>query len=454
MKPLSIDEMKRLSDFFENKKGENNYYVYVLCDKGLPFYVGKGIGTRCLQHEMSLEELKKERTTKNMSDEELEQLEEELKKELTQKLNCINNAKKKDTFDVAIIKFGLTEHEAYMAESAVINTLKFCNHNLSNIVNGHASKKEKETGEETKARYISELLWDCCPREVSLRDIMNFLNVPDFPFDYMKETAVFINFNDLYPYCENEMDIWDAVRGCWRMEDKKAKEVKYIFAMHNNVIKGIFKVKRDAEADFQKIHSMTSVLEKIPGSNVHHRKSENDMKEMSRVMELLKKNESLRGNVEAIRKELNSDMKKDFYQRGFFNCDINEYKNDEDLLKLKERFQYCYINKKELEMPQISFTFLYDNEYVCKSSSNKIIEGAVLENFKRKNGTPNKEKCKNALNEIYARHGKKFHDEIEQLHFDSKRWYKGTVESDDFDESVLSEAEKKNICILERMLQE
>ena len=53
-----------------------------------------------------------------------------------------------------------------------------------------------------------------------------------------------------------------------------------------------------------------------------------------------------------------------------------------------------------------------------------------------------------ALNEIYARHGRKFKDEELQAHFDSCSWYKGTIEPEKFNESDLSEVEIANRDLL------
>lgn len=53
-----------------------------------------------------------------------------------------------------------------------------------------------------------------------------------------------------------------------------------------------------------------------------------------------------------------------------------------------------------------------------------------------------------AKNEIYARHGRKFKSEELQTYFDSKSWYTGKYEPEDFDEnyssSMLNTYEKKN----------
>lgn len=55
-----------------------------------------------------------------------------------------------------------------------------------------------------------------------------------------------------------------------------------------------------------------------------------------------------------------------------------------------------------------------------------------------------------AINEIYARHGRKFLIPEVQAYFNEKEWYKGTVEASDFDESVFNEYEEKNIATLQK----
>ena len=53
-----------------------------------------------------------------------------------------------------------------------------------------------------------------------------------------------------------------------------------------------------------------------------------------------------------------------------------------------------------------------------------------------------------AKNEIYARHGRKFMSVELQEYFNSKSWYKGTVEGANFSQSVFNEYEIKNIDLL------
>lgn len=53
-----------------------------------------------------------------------------------------------------------------------------------------------------------------------------------------------------------------------------------------------------------------------------------------------------------------------------------------------------------------------------------------------------------ALNEIYARHGRKFTDPAIQAHFNTKSWYHPTVSGQDFDMSILNRYEIYNINLI------
>lgn len=79
-----------------------------------------------------------------------------------------------------------------------------------------------------------------------------------------------------------------------------------------------------------------------------------------------------------------------------------------------------------------------DNEdYMLPHSDTEYITKEDLKGFSA-------EQCKIARNEIYARHGRRFKDEELQEYFNSKEWYEGTIDPDDFQESILSEIEITN----------
>ena len=56
--------------------------------------------------------------------------------------------------------------------------------------------------------------------------------------------------------------------------------------------------------------------------------------------------------------------------------------------------------------------------------------------------------CRRAVNEIYARHHRKFVLEDVQAYFDSKSWYQGTVEAEEFDVRVMNQYESANINLM------
>lgn len=53
-----------------------------------------------------------------------------------------------------------------------------------------------------------------------------------------------------------------------------------------------------------------------------------------------------------------------------------------------------------------------------------------------------------ARNEIYARHGRKFQSDDLQDYFNEKSWYKGTIDANDFDESMLNDNEIANATLI------
>lgn len=60
------------------------------------------------------------------------------------------------------------------------------------------------------------------------------------------------------------------------------------------------------------------------------------------------------------------------------------------------------------------------------------------------------ENLKLARNEIFARHGRLFKDENIQKYFDSRSWYNGYIQPEQFDDSVFSKIEKDNINLIKK----
>lgn len=82
-----------------------------------------------------------------------------------------------------------------------------------------------------------------------------------------------------------------------------------------------------------------------------------------------------------------------------------------------------------------------ESEYILPHSNTKKLTNSDLRGL-------SDDELVLAINEIYARHGRKFNTDYIKSYFNSKSWYKGTVEPDDFDVSVLNSVEKYNIDFL------
>lgn len=221
---------KSIVNTLGNSGEEDRFYVYALCEDDMPFYIGKGQGERIWQHEKETDNLLKELIKEyELSEEETQEFKEKHKKII----ELSNNGKLKRV----IIKWGLTEQEAFMAESALINLLKIMpNINLSNIANGHASKKEKDKNGSTAA-CLDDKFDHYPPLDIKENEIA---------YELKEKNVVFININKFYKLClskkskDRDKCILDATRGSWIIgADKK---IDYVFAVYQSRICGVYKV--------------------------------------------------------------------------------------------------------------------------------------------------------------------------------------------------------------------
>ncbi len=97
-----------------------------------------------------------------------------------------------------------------------------------------------------------------------------------------------------------------------------------------------------------------------------------------------------------------------------------------------------YLRKYEVLDQRLGTRVTFSTEdYVLPDSSTRYLTKADLEGL-------TKEECRIARNEIYARYGRKFNDETLQAYFNSKNWYKPTMEADAFKEDMLNKYEVAN----------
>lgn len=89
--------------------------------------------------------------------------------------------------------------------------------------------------------------------------------------------------------------------------------------------------------------------------------------------------------------------------------------------------------------------FSQKEEYILPDSSSMILVPNDLKGL-------SVSEMQMAINEIYARHGRRFHDVNVQAYFDCMSWYNGTIEPEQFDDSVLNKYERSNINTIVEMI--
>lgn len=188
--------------FFDDKVCEAlGYYVYALIDpdSGLPFYIGKGEGNRVFSH-VALDG--------DDSD--------------SAKLKTIQRIGK-DRVRHVILRHNMTEQEAFLVESVLIdlfkNTRGMEHFASGNAVLGHGSLLNGyRSVEELVALYASE------------------------PLAYMPDDFVLININRKYIRSSDADGIYNATKEIWKMSYPRAQKFKYVLSEYKGYVRGVFKV--------------------------------------------------------------------------------------------------------------------------------------------------------------------------------------------------------------------
>ena len=87
-----------------------------------------------------------------------------------------------------------------------------------------------------------------------------------------------------------------------------------------------------------------------------------------------------------------------------------------------------------------------DDDYILPQSSTAYLSESDLAGM-------DSDMIQMAINEIYARHGRKFVMESVQDYFNAKSWYVGTVEAEDFDIKVMNQYESANIDLMVKVME-
>ena len=186
-------------------------YVYVLVDprNNCIFYVGKGSGNRVYQHAQAA----------------LAEDSPSLKLSTIRELKVLG-------LDVKyyIIRHNLSEQEAYLVESSIIDLLTYPAFNkgniLTNIVSGHHKWNEGiKTDEEIN------ILYDCPKIEPIPGDRLLLVSLNN-SYQQSKATGVYRRAND-----------YESVRKYWQLSSDKANKVTHILGIYRGIVRIVIDVK-------------------------------------------------------------------------------------------------------------------------------------------------------------------------------------------------------------------
>ncbi|MBF1761052.1 MAG: hypothetical protein HXP25_00470 [Veillonella sp.] len=186
-------------------------YVYGLIDprggKKEIFYIGKGTGNRVFEHERE--------STSNPGSE----------KEKLERIEAIRDA----GFEVEkiIINSNLSEEQAFAAEAALINVFRYIG-SLTNIVAGHHSAGALTVEEFERVNGAIDL------EEGDIRHRILVIKINKL-YKELRGDKVWT------PKEIDEKDLYDAVRGVWRMSYKRAHTIDYVFGVYNSLIVAVYK---------------------------------------------------------------------------------------------------------------------------------------------------------------------------------------------------------------------
>lgn len=117
-----------------------------------------------------------------------------------------------------------------------------------------------------------------------------------------------------------------------------------------------------------------------------------------------------------------------------YNEDIMDYENTEESEVLGEDTDITAVVS---DTPVSGETKPNADEYIIADSASRYLTYSDVQNMSL-------QQINYAKNEIYARRGRKFKSTELQNYFNSKSWYKGTIEPDAFESSMLNSFEKAN----------
>lgn len=429
---------------------DDKYYVYTLCKNDVPFYVGKGCGKRVWEHQKNVYEYlsadNSQKSLKELCDETDISDKNNIKRKIQKKIDFENeadykenkeqrnfdsaNAKdkisekfyeiiksiKEETFTKKIIKWGLDEKESFMLESGLINLLGM--DNLTNVVNGHMSKREKANNECTTAMY----------------------KIIDFPIENtccitdIKEPAMFVNIKDTYLECKDEKDveraIYDCARCAWTMEEKRVRETKVVFAMYRSKIVGVYR-------NLKFIRRGEISISDFPTCPDENRKNEWKIKEFfskskEQALRSLDDKDDITFNISNDELEKNFEKLKSEFNKKY--CFISTDRSEDDFKNKIIEVPY-YHNDGDYEYKKLSFgqnSVLYN--YEVKKAKLIIFDKDYYVSRNKKNL---EERIKNNLDKYYKEKTDKYLKYAEELLEELSKKFPQNKKKKEFEERII-----------------
>lgn len=200
-----------MKSFKQSIKDALKYYVYALVDprdKRI-FYVGKGVNDRVYQHAKAS----------------LDEMNESLK---LSRIRDIHNSGLE--VDYYILRHNLTEQEAFLVESVVIDLLTYkafnTDHFLTNLVSGH-----HQWDEGIKTESEINLLYDCQKIEPNPNDRLLLVSL-NRTYNQTKAKGVYKRNSD-----------YESARKYWAISGNKAPKIDYILGIYKGIVRIVIEVK-------------------------------------------------------------------------------------------------------------------------------------------------------------------------------------------------------------------
>jgi hypothetical protein len=171
------------------------HYVYLLIDSrdGQVFYVGKGVGGRCFDHDAADDG---ERKALRMAE--------------------IKAAGLETRID--IIRHGMaTKEEAYQVEAAVIDAYGL--ENLTNKVPGHGAEKFGRAS-------LADLAVRYMPEEAVIRD-----------------RVIFVKLADTFRKDITDHELYEAARGVWSLNPETASKYDFVLALWEGIVVEVYRTR-------------------------------------------------------------------------------------------------------------------------------------------------------------------------------------------------------------------